>query len=129
MNRLRPEDFLVSPEDMLAMAKLPANKSSPPRKPKREMHYWFPKRVLAAIVRTNYMPTLPIAMAVYQAWYRDFKHRNPVKLTSALLTEFRISKKQKIKGLKFLEQSGQFLVERFPGHNPRVMMNWILPKD
>ena len=75
------------------------------------------------------MPALALVMAIYEGWYRDFKKRNPVKLTSDLLAEFGVSKDQKSKALKVLEQTGFFVVERFHRRNPLVMMKWILPKD
>jgi hypothetical protein len=100
------------------------------RKPKRDIEFYkFPKAVMDALVRANYMSVLTVAMAVYKGWYLDFKKRNPVKLTSALLAEFEISKDQKSKGLKLLEQTDWFIVERFRGHNPLVTMKWILIKD
>jgi len=101
-----------------------------PRKSKKEIQYYqFPKAVVDALIQANYAPAWALAAAIYKGWYKDFKKRNPVKLTSALLAEFRISKNQKAKGLKFLEQSDLFLVERFRGHNPLVTMKWILIKD
>ena len=101
-----------------------------PRKSKKEIEFYqFPKAVVDALIRMNYAPALALAAAVYKGWYDDFKKHNPVKLTSALLAEFRVSKDQKSKGLKLLEQSDQFLVERFRGHNPLVTMKWILIKD
>jgi hypothetical protein len=100
------------------------------RKPKRDIEFYkFPKAVMDALIRANYMPALALAAAVYKGWYDDFKKRNPVKLTSALLAEFRISRGQKERGLKVLELSDLFLVERSPRRNPQVMMKWILPKD
>jgi hypothetical protein len=100
------------------------------RKPKRDIEFYkFPKAVMDALVQANYMPALTVAMAVYKSWYLDFKKQNPVKLTSALLGEFRVSRHQKRKALKILGQSDQFLVENFSGRNPLVTMKWILIKD
>jgi hypothetical protein len=125
----RPDQFRLSPEEMAAM-KEPPTKLPSSRKSKREIEFYqFPKAVVDALIRVNYAPAWALAAAVYKGWYKDFKKRNPVKLTSALLAEFRISKNQKSKGLKFLEQSDVFLVERFRGHNPLVTMKWILIKD
>jgi hypothetical protein len=129
MKMIDPKDFVLSPEEIAAMKESPA-KSPPSHKPARGIEFFkFPKAVLIAIFRANYMPTLALAMAVYEGWYRDFKKRNPVKLTSALLAEFGISRDQKYRALKILEQSGQFLVERSPRRNPLVMMKWKLQKD
>jgi hypothetical protein len=124
----RPEQFLVSPEDMAAMKEPPIRS---PRKSKRRgiEFYQFPKAVVDALTQVNYAPAWALAAAIYKGWYEDFQKRNPVKLTSALLAEFLVSRKQKSKGLKFLEQSDLFLVERFPGRNPLVTMKWILIKD
>jgi hypothetical protein len=129
MKTLRPEDFVISPEEIAAMRKSPA-KLPPTRKPKRGIEFYqFPKAVLVAIRRANYMPALALAMAIYEGWFLDFKKRNPIKLTTALLAEFGVSRDQKWRALRILERSGEFLVERFPRRNPLVMMKWKLPKD
>jgi hypothetical protein len=107
----------------------PAAKPIPQKSKKEIEFYQFPKAVVDALIQANYAPAWALAAAIYKCWYKDFKKRNPVKLTSALLAEFRISKNRKSKGLKFLEQSDLFLVERFRGHNPLVTMKWILIKD
>jgi hypothetical protein len=127
-----PEQFRLSPEEIAAVkmeaVKKPSTSSS--RKPKGEIKFFpFPKDVMYALIRVNYAPVWPLAAAIYKRWYDDFKKRNPVKLTSALLAEFEISKDQKSKGLKLLEQTDCFIVERFRGHNPLVTMKWILIKD
>jgi hypothetical protein len=126
-----PKDFWLSDEQVREhAAQQRGGDSKPKSKPKRGIEFYqFPEAVMDAIRRTNYMPALALAMAVYKGWYLDFKKRNPVKLTSALLVEFAISRDQKRKGLKILEQTGLFLVERFPGHNPLVTMTWKLIKD
>ena len=125
---LRPEQFLISPEAIAPTVKNPREKSS--RKPKGGIQFYqFPKTVVDALIRVNYAPVWPLAAAVYKRWYDDFKKRNPVKLTSAVLAEFEISKDQKSKGLKLLEQTDWFIVDRLRGHNPLVTMNWILIKD
>jgi hypothetical protein len=122
-------DFLVSPEEIAAMKNQQAVKPIARRSEWKIGYIPFPMAVLEALIRTNYMPALALAIAVYVGWYKDRHHRNPVKLTSALLAKFPISRKQKEKGLKFLGESGQFLVERFPGRNPLVLMKWKLTKD
>ena len=106
-------------------AKLPSS-----HKPKCGIEFYqFPKAVVDAVIRANYMPAFTLAVASYETWYKDYKKRNPVTLTSARLAEFRISKDQKLKGLKILEQSGLFLVKRFKGRNPLVTMPWLPTKD
>ena len=82
---------------MAAMKEQPAAKPIP-RKSKKEIEYYqFPKAVVDALIRANYAPAWALAAAVYKGWYEDFKKRNPVKLTSALLAEFRDFKKPKVK--------------------------------
>jgi hypothetical protein len=126
---LRPEEFRLSQEQMATTKEQPTAKQIPRKSKKEIQFYQFPKTVVDALIQANYAPAWALAAAIYKGWYKDFKKRNPVKLTSALLAEFRISKNQKSKGLKFLEQSDLFLVERFRGHNPLVTMKWILIKD
>jgi hypothetical protein len=126
---LDPKQFVLRPEKMEA-----PKKQSPAKlvrsKSKHEIEFYqFPQAVVDALVRSNYMPALALAAAVYKGWYKGFKNPNPVRLTSALLAEFRISRHQKWKALKILEQSDLFLVERSNGRNPLVMMKWKLVKD
>jgi hypothetical protein len=125
----RPEDFRLSPEQMAA------TKEQPPaepilRKSKKEIQYYqFPKAVVDALIQANYAPAWALAAAIYKGWYKDFKKRNPVTLTSAQLAEFQISRGQKARALKVLENTDHFIVERFGRRNPLVTMNWILIKD
>jgi hypothetical protein len=124
-----PADFVVSPGKIAAVEKSAAPKPIARKSNHEIQFYQFPRAVHESLIRANYMPALALAAAVYKGWYKDRDHRNPVKLTSALLAGFGASKDQKWKALKVLEESGHFLVERFPGHNPLVMMKWKLVKD
>ena len=118
-----PEQFLVSPEDMTAMKKLPADKSSPLRKPKREIEFYpFPGDVVDALIRANYAPAWTLAAVIYKTWYRDYKKLNPVLVTSAILAKYGLTRHQKSRALKILEGSGQFIVDRSVNRNPLVMM-------
>jgi len=129
--RLDPTDFVVPQREIAELqAQAKAAKSLQPCKPKHEIEFYqFPKAVMDAIARSNYMPALRVAMAVYKTWFDDFKKYNPVKLTSARLTGFGISKDQKMKALQVLEKTNQFLVDRSPGRSPSVMMKWKLVKE
>jgi hypothetical protein len=99
------------------------------KKPKREIQFFqFPKPVLVTIIRSGYMPALAVAAAIHETWYRGFR-RNPITLTSTRLGEFRISKDQKLRALKILEQSGCFLVKRFRGRNPVITLKWLRIED
>jgi len=127
---LSPNDFRLSPEDMAAMKKLPADKSSPPRKPKREIEFYpFPGDVVDALIRANYAPAWTLAAVIYKTWYRDYKKLNPVLVTSAILAKYGLTRHQKSRALKILEDSGQYIVERFANRNPLVMMKWIRVKE
>jgi hypothetical protein len=129
MKSLDPKRYVLSSEEIAALKELPAKLPSS-RKSKHEIQFYqFPTAMVNVLVRTDYAPAWRLAAAVYKGWYKGYKNPNPVKLTSALLTEFRISKDQEWKALKILEQSGLFLVERFPGRSPLVMMKWKLVKD
>jgi hypothetical protein len=101
-------------------------KSPAAHKPKREMYYWLPEALFKALVQVDCLPAWRLALAIYKTWYKDREHRNPVTLTSACLTEFRISKDQKSKGLRRLEKTGLFLVRNFKGRNSQVIMTWPL---
>jgi hypothetical protein len=124
------EDFRLSPEQIAAAMKQQLATKLAPQKSKHEIEFYqFPKVVVDALARANNAPAWALAAAVYKGWYKDRKHRNPVKLTSTLLVEFGVSKDQKFRALKILEETGQFLVEHSRGRNPLVMMKWKLVKD
>ena len=115
---------------MAAMKKLPADKPSPPRKPKREIEFYpFPGDVVAALIRANYAPAWTLAAVIYKTWYRDYKKLNPVLVTSAILAIYGLTRHQKSRALKVLEDSGQYIVERSANRNPLVMMKWIRVKE
>jgi hypothetical protein len=123
-----PTQFQLSLEEL----KTAHQQESAPtrRKTKQPIEFYpFPGAVLYGILSAKYSPALALAMAVYKTWYEDFEKRNPVRLTSKTLEDFGLSRFQKSRGLKVLENTGQFVVERFPGNNPLVTMKWKLIKD
>ena len=70
----------------------------------------------------NYGPAWALVAVIYKARYEAPKghKQDPVKLTSARLAEFRISRGQKLRALKILGQSGLFRVEHLEKRNPLV---------
>ena len=112
------------------MKKPPADKPSPSRKPKREIEFYpFPGDVVDALIRANYAPAWTLAAVIFKTWYRDYKKLNPVLVTSAILAKYGLTRHQKSRALKILEDSGQYIVERSANHNPLVMMKWIRVKE
>jgi len=129
---LDPNDFILTPEQIAEAKKLAAlqKKSPPPSKSKSwSRHIQLPISVTEAIARTNCAPAWALAMAIYRGWYEDYKKRNPVLVTSALLAPYGISRQQKLRALKALEATGHYTVDRFTRRNPLVFMKWILPKE
>jgi hypothetical protein len=126
---LDPKDFCLSPEDIAAMKKSVA-KSSPADKPKHGIEFYpFPGDVVDALIRANYAPAWTLAAVVYKTWYRDYKKLNPVLVTSAILAKYGLTRHQKSRALKILENSGQYSVERSANRNPLVMIKWKLVKE
>ena len=83
----------------------------------------FPARVLEAVgrvCRQNHT-TAPLALMliIYEIRFKSFG-QNPAKLTTAALAKFSISKDQKFRALKHLEETGHFTVTRQHGKNPIV---------
>jgi hypothetical protein len=127
---LSPNDFRLSSEDMAAMKKRPTDKSPPPRKPKREIEFYpFPAAVVDALIRANYAPAWTLAAVIYKTWYRGYKKLNPVLVTSAILAKYGLTRHQKSRALKILEDSDQYIVERSANRNPLVMLKWKLVKE
>jgi hypothetical protein len=124
------ESFRLSPEDLAANNGQQEQPAKTPRKEKKPIEFYlFPKAVIDALAKTHYGPAVFVAAAVYKAWYDDYKKRNPVRLTSKAFKDFPLSKDQKSRGLKVLENTELYLVERFHGHAPLVTMKWKLIKD
>jgi hypothetical protein len=126
MNRsFTREELLLSPEQMAAWKESPA---AIPRKQKGEIQFYqLPTAVVNALLQANYGPAWALAFAVYKGRYRAkaSEKSKPIKLTTALLDEFpvggkRISKDQKLRGLKILDRTGLFDVGRLNGRNPLV---------
>jgi hypothetical protein len=124
-----PDNFRISPEEIRAAEKSLMTKAVG-RKPKGEIQFYlFPKSVLEELAHSNSKPALLVALAIYKGWFKDFKKRNPVRLTAAMLAGFNLSRYQKYRALKILDGTPHFLVENFNGRNPLVTMRWILIKD
>lgn len=125
LDQWNPQNFIVSDAEVAELKQQSSANGQKRRKAKREIDFYqFPEAVLQGILKTNYLPTLVLAMAVYKAWYDDFEKKNPVKLTTKRLEGFDLSPFQKSRGLKKLESTGQFIIERFPGSAPVVTMKW-----
>jgi hypothetical protein len=123
------EMFRLSPED-LKTSNGQQQFVRTPRKDRRTIDFYpLPKAVIDGIVAADYMPALVVAVVIYETWYYDYEKRNPIRLTSASLQARGISRDQKRRALTVLENTAQYLVERFPRRNPLVMMKWKLVKD
>jgi hypothetical protein len=115
----------LTPEQVTKLLKTQA-KSSPksPRKLKRGIEFYRLEKALSdALKPVEHASVWRLVLAILQAHFDGFE-KNPVKLTSALLAEFRISRYQKLRGLRILERTGLFCVERASGRNPLVTMKW-----
>jgi hypothetical protein len=124
------EKLFLSKERIKELETLKRNGGKKPstRKPKKGIQFYkFPSAVMEMLARSKYGPATSVATAVYKKWYEDYgnRKRNPVKLTSALLRECGISKDQKLRALKILEQSSWFSVKCSKGRNPLVTMKWL----
>jgi hypothetical protein len=87
----------------------------------------FPVSVLDALIaqRANWTAFAVLA-ALYELWFTNPNHHNPVELTSYNLRRFGLSRQQKWRALWVLEKSKQITVERMGnGKNPLVTLNWL----
>ena len=85
------------------------------------------KPALLSVIKGNYMPALTVLVVLYETWFLDLEHKNPVKLTSESLRLYRVSRGQKDRALKVLEKYGAITVARTLRKNPMVTLNWPLP--
>jgi hypothetical protein len=90
----------------------------------KQKFYKFPAEVIDALITANYAPAWIVAAAISQQWYDTFGG-NPVKLTSRNLKKsYGVSRGQKARSLKILEDSKKYVVERNRGKNPSAEMTW-----
>jgi hypothetical protein len=75
--------------------------------------------------RRNAWCILAVLMALYELWFTDFDHRNPVALTSYNLRRFGLRRKQKYRALQILEEAKLISVDQTNGKNPVVTMTWL----
>jgi len=123
MNETNLDDIRATPEQIAAWQAEQAAKTEI-GKAKELKFYYFPPEAIDGLVATDYAPAWKVAAAIYKQWYVTFRG-NPVKLTSRNLREnYGVSKKQKLRALKILEDTGQYIIERIPGRNPSVTMKW-----
>jgi len=120
---IEPRELFLTEEQIREFQARKSSRRSA-KKPKRGIQFYkFPAVLMDALIQVDYAPAWRLAAAIYKAWFTGFK-RNPVKLTSAALVGFRISKDQKWRALKGLEQTGQFAGERSERRNPLVTLRW-----
>jgi uncharacterized protein YqiB (DUF1249 family) len=82
---------------------------------------------LLTVMKSGYLPALSVLYVLYETWFLDLEHKNPIKLTSESLRLYKISKDQKRRALQVLEEYGAITVVRTNGKNPMVTLNWPLP--
>jgi len=95
---------------------------------RRLKNLWVPKKALLQVVKNGYLPALTVLVVLYEIWYLDWEHKNPVTLTSENLRAYGVSRGQKLRALKVLEKYGAVTVQRLSGKNPKVVLNWDLPQ-
>jgi len=89
----------------------------------------FPRWVMDRLLSLNNPKTaLAVLVCLYEIYFRDLEHRNPIKLTTFKLKKYGISKDQKARALKNLERLKIVSVERKPRKNPEVLFRWLLPR-
>jgi hypothetical protein len=124
------EKFRVTEED-IARIRLERERKQPPTQ--NELHRWpeakgfkfhkVPRGLLEDIAeRTNCIPLI-ILCVLSRLWFKNSCH-NPVTLTSRILKELGISRHQKRRALKFLEETGHIIVKRCHGKNPKITLKW-----
>lgn len=82
---------------------------------------------LLTVMKSGYLPALTVLFVLYETWFLDWEHKNPVRLTSESLRAYGISRGQKNRSLKILEEYGAVTVDRKLRKNPVVTLNWRLP--
>jgi hypothetical protein len=118
--------YKASPEQVAARnARQAAKVEKSKRTEENELKYFeFPPEVVTKLLKKHYWPAWSVAIAIYQKWYATFQG-NPVKLTSKNLKEnYDISRGQKERALRILEETGKYVVKRTPRQNPQVTMSW-----
>jgi hypothetical protein len=123
------DDFIssleLSPEELVA-AQSSSQETVKRRRAKKDEFCQIPFRVVVDIMKTGSPPprVLGVLAALYEHWFRNCRY-NPVKLTSAALRKYGVTRMQKSRALKFLEKSGCVWIDHSSGKNPWVTLKWL----
>ncbi len=103
----------------------PTSKSKPRPQRNPQKFYLIPAELVERICRKpNLDNTIRVIFALEKLWYQRFRE-NPVKLTNETLKEFGVSRYQKYRALKYLQETGCIEVERRVRKSPLVTLNWF----
>ena len=89
--------------------------------------YYLDAEAVNAVVMSGNLAAFKIMLALYETWYLDIEHANPVHLTSRSTSKFGLSRGQKSRGLHTLEKLGFVTIIRAGKKNPDVAIHWRLP--
>ena len=102
-------DNLRMPESMLQKYRQPVKRDGATlhskSQPEKFRFFQFPTGVFYGVLKFKNLTAVIILAVLYEEWWKNFC-RNPVKLSSRRLKAFGISRYQKLRALKILEQSG-----------------------
>jgi hypothetical protein len=119
-----PEEQMVKIREGQRRAEEAKSRKLPPfPRAKGFRFYLLPTRVLEDIALYCGDTALLVLLVLIRLWFNNHCH-NPVKLTSKALAKFDLTRNQKLRALKVLEETGHISVERSRGKNPQITLNW-----
>jgi hypothetical protein len=88
--------------------------------------YQFPPSLLEALVpRKASGATLGVLLVLYEKWFADPDHYNPLFLPTLALHRFGISRHQKRLALSILKTTGHISIYQEKGNNPLITLHWL----
>lgn len=123
---MRVEDFEIDP---LQFHKTQSKDKKSAGQKRKLLFYQFPPHIVESVLEKygskNAGPCWAILLVLYEKWYLDFQHRHKIRLTSADLAQYGVSRGQKRRALTMLVKANVVTIDRTTGKNPWVTCHWL----